>query len=87
MDQTHKQSSFSSRNFQKIEKNDEHQKFTEMDEHIVIELVFSSTFQISIQFILKVPKTLESTHLGFAFILSFPDFSHYRQAFAKLKLS
>ena len=78
---------FTKQYFQKLQKTDEHQKLKEMDMHIVIELVFSSTFQISIQFILKVPTTQESNELGFMFLLSFPDFSHYRQAFTILKLS
>jgi hypothetical protein len=54
-----------------------------MDMHIVVELVFSSTFQISNLFVLIVPLSHESSNLGFIFILSNRDFSHYRQSFSK----
>ena len=63
--------------FPEFQNYEEHQKFTKMDVHIVVELVFSSTFQISIQFILKVPKTQEWNELGFGYETLIPDFSSY----------
>lgn len=50
---------------------------------ITVELVSSRGTRISHYYILKVPKSKESNNLGFAFILSNSDFSHYRQLFSK----
>ena len=83
MDQTPSPSSFSPQNFQKIEKNDEHQKLTKMDMAISVRTVSSRGTWISYYYILKVPKSLESTHLGFVFILSIQDFSLLSSLFHK----
>jgi hypothetical protein len=83
LDQTPSSSSFSPQNFQKIEKNDEHQKLTKMDMAISVRTVSSRGTWISYYYILKVPKSLESTHLGFVFILSIQDFSLLSSLFHK----
>ena len=75
------------RDFQKSKKFEEHQIITKMDMRISVGLVSSHTIQISLQFILKVPISCESTHLGFDYKISIPDFTGYGPSFAKLTIS
>jgi hypothetical protein len=49
----------------------------------IIRTVFSRGTWTSHSYILKVPKSLESTHLGFEFIISNRDFLSYSQPFYK----
>jgi hypothetical protein len=57
--------------------------FTEMDMAIVVGKVFPHTIQISHYYILIVPKSTKSKHLGFAFITLNLDFVTYDQPFYK----
>ena len=68
-------------------KNTKFQTNTKIDMRICIRTVSPSTFQISTQFCLKVPKIPESSNLGFDIETSIPDFACYSSPFTNLRVS
>ena len=69
--------------FPEFRKSHEHQMLTEMDAAILVVTVSTRGSQISYYHDLKVPQSLESTHLGFMFLSSNRDFLSYSQPFYK----